>query len=497
MKRILTVEQMRKADAYTIQDKNIPAETLMERAGRALAELVENTVSRGEILCVCGGGNNGGDGFVCARLLLGKGYDVTAVCFATRKSELCEKTKKSYELAGGKTLETFPDKAFDLVVDCLLGTGTRGEIKAEYAKAIERINAYKACGAKVVSADIPSGLNGDNGKATVCVLADKTLCIGERKAGVYFGDGMDFSGELVDADIGIALPQDRYITLIEKQDVARILPRRKRNTHKGTYGKTAIVGGSDRFVGAPYLATLGALRSGAGYTYLYAPKSTWKGYALHLPEAIVAPVKIDGKHSLQAVLDKQAVAYGMGLGVSKRVSDGAKYLLQNYKGKLLLDADAINALAKYEKDNLSRIFTEKKCEVVLTPHVKEFARISGQTIEEILDKGACSAVEFAKTHGVIVVLKNAVTTVTDGEEIAVNVAGSAGQAKGGSGDALSGVITALMGQGVAPLDSVKAGVYLLGSSASILEREQGQYSMLATDVINGLGRVFVSLYDNE
>ena len=497
MKRILTVEQMRKADAYTIQDKNIPAETLMERAGSALAGLVENTVTRGKVLCVCGGGNNGGDGFVCARLLLGKGYDVTVVCFANRKSELCEKTKNAYETAGGKIVETFPETAFDLVVDCLLGTGTRGEIKAEYAQAIERINAYKACGAKVVSADIPSGLNGDNGRATVCVNADKTLCIGERKMGVYFGDGIDFSGELVDADIGIELPQDRYVTLIEKQDVARILPRRKRNTHKGTYGKTAIVGGSARFVGAPYLATLGALRSGAGYTYLYAPKSTWKGYALHLPEAIVAPIKIDGKRSLQAVLDKQAVAYGMGLGVSKRISDGAKYLLQNYTGKLLLDADAINALAIYEKDNVSRIFSEKKCEVVLTPHVKEFSRISGQTVEEILDKGAFSAVEFAKAHGVVVVLKNAVTTITDGEEISVNVAGSAGQAKGGSGDALSGVITALMGQGIAPLDSAKAGAYLLGVSATILEREQGQYSMLATDVINGLGRAFLSLYDNE
>ena len=495
MRRILTATQMRDADAYTIHEKNIPAETLMERAGTELAKLVEKTVQQGEIVCVCGGGNNGGDGFVCARVLLGKGYDVTVVCFAERKSELCEKTKMEYERAGGKTVETFPDTPFAAVVDCLLGTGFHGTLNEQYAHAIEKINGYKQRGATVISADIPSGLNGDNGKAGICVRADYTLCIAERKAGVYFGDGIDLAGKLVDADIGICLPENTYATLIEKQDIAMLLPRRNRNTHKGNYGKTAIVGGSRQYVGAAYLSTLAALRSGAGYTYLYAPKSTWKGYALHLPEAIVSPLTAGNSRDMRAVLDKQAVAYGMGMGVNKRTFDGARYLLNNYTGKLLLDADALNSIAQF--GDIPALFKDKRCQVVVTPHVKEFSRLSKQSVDEILDKGLYAATEFAKRYDVVVALKGAVTTVTDGESIWLNDKGSSGQAKGGSGDALSGVIAALMGQGLSPLDAAKSGVYLTGVSAELVEKDRGQYAMISSDVIDGLGKAFLTLYDNE
>lgn len=492
---------MREADGYTINALKVPSLTLMKRAGEALAREAENLVSQGETLCVCGGGNNGGDGYVCAEILLESGREVTVVCVGEGKSADNAVCKQSFLNAGGRVESVFPDKAFSLVIDCLLGTGFHGEPKPQYAEAIQKINAYKRAGSKVLSADIPSGLNGDNGQRTVCVEADVTLCIGEKKAGVYYGDGIDVAGKVLCSDIGIRLPEAGYATLIEKADVAKLLPKRKRNTHKGSYGRTAIVGGSAQYVGAGYLSAYACLRSGAGYTYLYVPQSVLPYYVLKNPELIVKALDGGGargmRETLDGLLQMQAIAYGMGMGVSKEVCEGAKFLLNEYTGRLVLDADALNALAKYEKGNLQSIFAHKKCEVVLTPHVKEFSRLTGQTSRGILEKGMLAPVEFAKMHAVTVLLKGAVTTVTDGNQIRVNVAGSAGQAKGGSGDALSGVIAGLLGQGLSALDGAIAGVYLLGKSAENVEKSTGEYAMLATDVIDGLGTVFNELHATE
>lgn len=492
---------MREADRYTINGLGTPSLTLMERAGEALANEAEKLVSQGEVLCVCGNGNNGGDGYVCAEILLERGREVTAVCVGESKSEENAVCKQRFINAGGKVSETFPEKAFSLVVDCLLGTGFRGIPKDAHADAIARINAYRNAGAKVLSADIPSGLNGDNGLQSLCVEADVTLCIGEKKAGVFYGDGIDVAGELVRADIGIALPETNYAKRIEKEDVAKRLPQRKRNTHKGRYGRVAIVGGSALYAGAGYLSAYACLRSGAGYTYLYVPKQVLPYYVLKSPELIVKALDGGNAKAMQQcfeeLLQMQAIAYGMGMGVSKEVCEGAKYLLNEYTGKLVLDADALNALAKYEKGNLQEIFGHKKCEVLLTPHVKEFSRLTGMTVKEILEKGMLAPVEFAKEHGAVVLLKGAVTTVTNGQEIAVNTAGSAGQAKGGSGDALSGLVAGLLGQGLSVFDGACAGAYLLGKSAENTEEKTGQYAMLATDVIDGLGQAFIDLYKTE
>ena len=501
MKRILIVAQMREADRYTINDREVPSLTLMRRAGEALSREAEKIISQGEVLCVCGGGNNGGDGYVCAEILLESGREVTVVSVGESKSTDNAVCKQRFIDAGGRVQTDFPDRTYSLVVDCILGTGFYGEPKQEYAEAIARVNAYKRAGAKILSADIPSGLNGDNGKKSVCVEADVTLCIGEEKAGVYYGDGIDVAGEVRCADIGILLPEKNYAIRTEEEEVKKLLPKRKRNTHKGSYGRVAIIGGSAQYFGAGYLSAYGCLRAGAGYTYLYVPQSVLGYYVLKNPEMIVRALDGAGVRGMRKTLDEilqmQAVAYGMGMGVTKEVCEGAKYLLQEYTGKLLLDADALNALAKYEKGNLQPIFANKKCEVVLTPHVKEFSRLTGESVDEILEKGMLAPVEFAKRHEVTVLLKGAVTTITNGESIAVNAVGSAGQAKGGSGDALSGVIAGLMGQGLSAFDGAVAGAYLLGKSAKNLEKTISEYAMLATDVIDGLGAVFSELYVTE
>lgn len=503
--RLLTVEQMREADRYTIEEVGISALELMERAGRALSFHAEEMVGlngkriRERVLCVCGGGNNGGDGFVCARLLNERGQEADVVFVGEKCSEECAVNKQRFVALGGKILEQMPTRGYAVVVDCLLGTGFHGEPKASAQAAIAGINALKQQGAKVLSADIPSGVNGNNGSVAGCaVRADKTLCIGEVKQGVYLGDGIDYAGEVLCVDIGIELPADTYTTLLTDKTVSGLLPKRKRNSHKGTYGKAAIIAGSAAYTGAAYLSAAACLRGGAGYTYLYLPKALTSAFALKLPETLLVPLcegeslSFAGANFL-SVCKMQSIGYGMGMGTCEDVAAGAEYLIRNYTGKLVLDADGINSLAAYRAESLNEIFANKKCDVVLTPHVKEFSRISEKSVVEIMQDPVAASEEFAKKHGVTVLLKNAVSVITDGKQTCFNAEGNAGQAKGGSGDVLSGVITSLCACGLSVYDAARIGAYVTGRAAVLAAQKQGEYSLLASDVIAYLGRAFLSL----
>ena len=500
MKYVLTNAQMRAADKYTIEEVGEPSLALMERAGIALADEAETIAPRGRIVCVCGGGNNGGDGFVCARQLLKRDRDVEAVFLPCKTSPECEINRSEFEMLGGKIGNRLPEGKIALVVDCLFGTGFHGELDEKAAELVLEINALKARGVKILSADVPSGVNGENGfAARETVEADVTLCIGELKTGVFLNDGIDFSGTPKRADIGIFLPHvDEYAQLVEREDVRKLLPKRKRNSHKGTYGKAAIVAGSDEYSGAAYLAVKAALRSGVGYTALFTPEAVLPHYLLKAPEALLEPLNEGGRvafneENFEKLLSYDAIAYGMGMGLCEDAYLGVKYLLENYTGKLILDADALNALAKFGKAEMQTLFEKKRCFVVMTPHIKEFSRISDLTVTEILSAGAAAAKPFAKAYGVTVLLKNAVTTVTDGEKVYLSIAGTAGQAKGGSGDALSGVIAGLCASGLSVTDGAIAGAYLAGTAAEFAAREYGEYSLLATDVIEKLGAAFLSL----
>ncbi len=501
MRYILTNAQMRAADKFTIENLGVPSLLLMERAGAALAEEAQKLCPDGGILCVCGGGNNGGDGFVCARILLQKGRDAAVFCAAEKFSEECRKNKEEFEKLGGEIYAVFPRKRFALMVDCLFGTGFSGELEGKNAAAADFINFS---GAKVLSADIPSGVSGDSGVAAKrAVQAHRTLCIGEYKAGVFLGDGIDLSGERARTDIGIALPGlgnegDGYAFLVGRKEAAALLPPRKRNTHKGTYGKTAIVAGSAKYTGAAYLASSAALKSGAGYTYLFAPEQLLSLYALKLPEVLLAQIGEGDRISFteknfEKLLSFDSIAFGMGAEVSEDVFAGVKYLLKTYKGKLILDADALNSLAKYGRNTFEELFAGKKCDVLVTPHIKEFSRLTGECVGALLEKGLDAPKSFAQNYGVTVLLKGAATVVSDGKKTAVSVAGTPAQAKGGSGDVLAGVIAGLCAGGLSAFDGGCAGAYLAGTAAELAAKETGEYSMTACDEIAFLGKAFLSL----
>ncbi len=506
MNYVLTNDEMRRADGYTIEKLGVPSLTLMERAGLALANEAERLAPKGEILCVCGGGNNGGDGFVCARILKARGRQTDIVCFAQKTSADCLAMQKKWLEGGGEILSEFPEEEYALVIDCLFGTGFHGRLTGKEEGFALQINLLKGKGAKVLSADIPSGVNGANGRVDgVAVRADVTLCLGELKIGALAGDGLDYAGACKRADIGIVLPDGEYYRLVDREEVGLLLPKRRRNSHKGSYGRAAIVAGSAEYTGAAYLsaaaylAAAGCLRAGAGYTTLFLPKDILPYYILKLPEILLCESNEGGRYAfneeiMRKLLSYDSVAFGMGMGASQEVCRGVEWLLSHYEGRLILDADGLNSLAAYGEPYVA--FAAKKCDVLVTPHAKEFSRLSGYTMEEIAKEGGRLAVEFAKKTGANVLLKNALTVITDGKEKVLNSTGCSGQAKGGSGDVLSGVLAALCAQGANTLQAAKIGAYLTGKAAELAAAQIGEYSLTASDVIAYLGRAFLFVTEN-
>lgn len=498
---ILTDRQMRFADEYTIKTLGTPSLILMDRAGLALAREAENFVPQGKILCVCGGGNNGGDGFVCARELSVRGREVEVLCRAEKFSEDCLKNKTEWENRGGRVLTEIGENEYALVIDCLVGMGLKGALRGETERLANEINRLKERGTKVLSADIPSGICGENGFAYgVAVKADRTLCIGEIKVGACFADGLDYSGEVLRADIGIKLPEKdgEYARLLDDKKVKTLLPIRKRNTHKGSYGKVAIVGGSIEYTGAPYLSACACLRSGAGYTTLFTPSKLLPYYIAKQPELLLKSTNDGDRYAfteeiLRELCQYNCVAFGMGTGVSEEVYQGVKGLLENYTGKLVLDADGLNSLAKYGKEEMSALFANKKCEVVITPHCKEFSRLCGKEVRKIQEEGIFAPTAFAKAFGVVVLLKSSASVITDGVRTFVSATGNSGQAKGGSGDVLAGVIAGLCGSGASVFDGACAGSYLSGVASEEGAKIHGEYSLTATDSIQNLGKAFLRI----
>lgn len=496
MQKSFTVKQMRAADEYTIRTLGVPSLDLMERAGAAIADEAVKAAERlgiDDVLVVCGGGNNGGDGFVAARLLDKKGIETQVLCLAQKFSPDCAAMKEKFT---GEILGRIPRRRYKLIIDCIFGTGLSRAVSGVEADLIGFINSN---GAYVISADIPSGLNGDNGLVMgVCVKADLTVTVGEYKNGLFLNDGADLCGKIVRADIGIdSSVCENTAFFAEDRDVAGYFPPRKRNTHKGNYGKVTLVAGSKAYSGAAFLSCGAALRLGAGYTQLCVPQGLFFVYAGRLPEAIVTCFSgeegfVYNEKDLDEIMSAQCVVLGMGCGVSLELYKMTAYLLQNYTGNLVIDADGLNSLAKYGAE----ILKNKKCRVLLTPHIKEFSRLSGFSTAEILQDGIDAAKNLARDYDVTVLLKSAVSVLTDGESVYLNLRGGAALAKGGSGDVLAGMIGATCARGVPLTQAALVGSYLMGVAAEICEEEKGQYSVVASDVIQHIPNAVLRITEN-
>lgn len=478
MERILTVEQMRAADRYTIDKLGITEEILVDRAGQALSSEISSRYRGGRVLVCVGKGNNGADGLVCAKNLANiHGFMV--------KTFIVEQD----------SLDIFNEK-FDIIVDCLFGTGLNRAVEGKFKQTIEKINDS---GAVIISCDIPSGLNGDSGLVMgVAVKANITIAIQELKIGYFLNDGVDYTGEIVVKDIGISVWEEDFLKRLRFKDIKRFFPDRARNTHKGCFGKVAIIGGSKNYSGSVMLSLSAflALKTGVGYSNLLIPESLYSIYAAKFPECLITPIKdqdgniVFDRENLEKILSYDSIALGMGVGVSTDIYQTIKFLLENYNGKLIIDADGLNSLAKYGIE----ILKNKKCQVVLTPHIGEFLRLSKKDKIELFNDQIALAKEFAKEYNVYLVLKSAVSIITDGENTFINTKGCSGMARAGSGDALIGVMSGLLAFNEITVESISCACYTFGFAGELAQKTLTPYSMTATDLIKGLEEAVKNIY---
>lgn len=477
--------QVKQIDKAAI-DSGSPGAILMKRAGRAAFEEI---VARwpGHKLCVlCGGGNNGGDGYIVAALA--KQQNIEVVLFYAKAPDSLR--FEAADAARYAKQEAVPMQPLEegvlqgllstdtVIVDAILGTGVAGCLSAEYLDAINWINA---CSSKVFSIDVPSGICSASGHvADACVQADVTMSFIGRKCGLYTAAGPHFSGERVFDSLGI---EDSILNVVEAKAVLLdALPlakklQRARGAHKGDSGHVAVVGGEQNMAGAAAMAAEASLYSGSGLTSLFTRPENVSPAQSRLPEVMVCGVRPDQSNSetfTQHFDRASVICAGPGLGTGQWSSALFEKVLSSSAPKVL-DADALNLLATYEKE-------VKAEDHILTPHPGEAARLLGTDVSNV-QKDRFSAVKaLQKKYGGVVILKGSGTLITDGDLIWLCSEGNPGMAVGGMGDILAGVIAALLAQGLSLLEAAQLGVQTHSFAADCLAGRQGEIGMRATEL---------------
>lgn len=499
MTEIVSAVEMRRSDLATIAG-GVSGRELMHRAARGIFESYSSW--QGPTAILCGGGNNAGDGYALALLLQEAGVE----CRILRVSDQLSEDGAFYLsrcLEAGIPVDSFcADKELSWageIVDCIFGTGFHGVPEGLAKSAIEAINR---AGRPVVSADINSGLDATSGRASVAVRSDLTVSIGTRKYGHYLADAKDYIGQLANVDIGIPILGKRA-RLLSCEAVREILGERRQNSHKGDFGYVAILGGCAEYAGAVKLSSMGcaALRAGCGVATVAIPASISDAVAPYLLESTLTRLPDDGEggmrfspEALDALCKRHsALALGMGWGRREDNPRILEYILKEKEIRLIIDADGLYALSVLPHE----ILAESGCHVVLTPHMGEFARLVGRSVEEISKDPVEVAEEYAARMGVTLLLKGATTVVTDGKETYLVDRGSAGMATAGSGDVLSGVLCGLLGsRGADPL-TVAAGAYLAGRAGELAALEMTPIAMLASDTVAMLPRAIREITERK
>ncbi len=526
--RAITSKEAKELDLWAIEKLGIPRAALMENAGRETAETVLSETGEGSSIVLVGGpGNNGGDGFVAARYLKSAGHNISA--FLLGKSQNVKgEAKVNLDIAknlGVKIIEITEEKDLkhlkqalskaQIVIDAIFGTGLSRSIQGLTATVVDLINSAKTANQyKIISVDVPSGLDATTGKVGKhCIKSDITVTFAYPKIGLLEYPGSDFSGKIVIVDIGIPklnplFPEEQKSqkkiirselkgsNIIDSSRVSKIIPQRKAQSHKGTYGNVFILGGSSGMSGALIMAARGSLRSGAGLVRIGLPESLRNITDAMCAETITIGLKETNVGTLSSAALSQitehyqkseAFAVGPGMSTNKETVELIKSFVTKVKrtkngAPLVIDADALNALS----DNME-ILKNSKIPIIITPHPGEAARITKKKTSEIQKKRAEIAKGLSKRLGVITVLKGAYTVIASQKgEAFINVTGNPGMATAGMGDVLTGVISGLAAQGLPPINAAIAGVYLHGLAGDIGAKLKGELGLIASDVIEAL-----------
>lgn len=495
MIEVVSNDNMRKSDQHTVALLN-SVDTLIERAAKSIFDSVS---WKSPVAIVTGKGNNSSDGFLLAVLLKNAGILTELFCIS---NDLCDTSRFYFNKAVSSgvsvnySLDKLNKKSFNTVVDCIFGTGFRGEANGIFKEAIEKINRS---GAYIVSVDINSGLGGDSGLGKCCVHSDLTVSLGYFKSGHFLNNAKDVIKNKINCNIGIELV-DKPAYLIEKTDIKHLFANRPNNSNKGDYGLVTLIGGSLLYSGAAKLANLAlsALRCGAGISRLAVPECIVDAVLPYVLEGTVFPLDscedkyIFNENTSRKLTDKvTAAAVGMGMGNSPEVKRLLEYLLCEYKGRLIIDADGLNALSAMD----TSICKNASCRLILTPHPKEFERLSKEKFEDFKYDLVGAAKKYAKNTGVILLLKGTTTIVTDGDTTYLIDRGCAGMATAGSGDVLSGVLAGICGY-VDDKDlllAVAAGAYVAGLAGEIASKEIPDVCMIASDTVNAIPKAVLKI----
>jgi NAD(P)H-hydrate epimerase len=515
--KILSAEEIRQCDQYTIQHEPIASIDLMERAASKCVDwldkngYVENTSPtesfRQEFSIFCGKGNNGGDGLAIARMLSEKKYPVTVNILefghkGTEDFQINLARLHQYpdiEIRFIQTEENFHEQnKNEIIIDALFGSGLNRAIEGVTAKLIEHINQS---GCEIISIDIPSGLFTDasskaplpDGQGNTIIKAKHTLSFQSYKLAMLVAENSEYVGEVHILDIGLL--QDFYnsiqnpFELVDGTIIQTIYKPRNRFAHKGNFGHALLVAGSYGKIGAAVLSAKACLRSGVGLLTCHIPKCGYDILQTFVPEAmVITDVNEEFITKIDDDLTKyKTIGIGPGIGIAAETKKMLKELLKNYRSPIVLDADALNIMAS-QKTFLKSIPPGS----ILTPHQKEFERLFGESDNDF-DR-IQQAMQKAKELNCVIVLKGHHTLIATPEgKFFFNSTGNAGMATAGSGDVLTGIITGLLAQGCNSDEAAILGVYLHGLAGDFAAKEFSMEAMIAGDIIKNLGLAFTSL----
>ena len=529
---------MKNVDSYSINTLGIPSVVLMERAALSVTEAIESKVKGNihtDIICVCGRGNNGADGLAVARQLYLKGYNVDVYIINSHASTKEFDIQLNIIKNLGIECINSPDfSKYGVIVDALFGNGLSRELAGEARIVVDTINKCSTSvrsqytqnsdnngNRLVVAVDIPSGISASTGVVMgSAVNADITVTFGFEKIGHILYPAASYCGKIIRKDIGFAQYPDmtRDIFTYDYSDISDMLPLRKPDGNKGTFGKALVIAGSRLYGGAAVLSSRAAARIGAGLVRALTHISNRTAVITGNMECIVDTYDTDEEcgdfvKNTETLVDKcicwaDVVCIGPGLSMEESAVKLVRSVSAKKNIKKLYDADALNIIAQYKIEldgsnddvdyeaggnsgNASYKDDMSDKNVVVTPHIGEMSRLTGLDIAVIKNNPIDTARTYSREHNCVCVLKDARTIVSDGERVYINMSGNDGMATGGSGDVLSGIITGLMAQGLTTFEASALGVYIHGCAGDEAALSNGKYSMVAGDIIDNIKNVLI------
>lgn len=517
MKTVVNAALMQAVDSYTIEKAGIPAIVLMERAALSVVEQVKkHSQKTDKILAVSGTGNNGADGIAAARILCMEGYRVD-ILLAGEEGKASLLAKQQLTIARNLGISIYNNiviSEYTIIIDAIFGIGLSRDITGTYKSLIEEINQGKHM---VFSVDIPSGLSADTAKPMgISIKADYTITFGLNKIGLILYPGCEYAGKVTVADIGfpcraVEAVNSRYF-VYDSSDLDK-LPVRKNDSNKGTFGKVLIIAGSVNMSGACYFSAKAAYRTGAGLVKVVTAEENRVILQSGLPEALLYTYNADSfdtdgiKKLMNEIRWASVIVIGPGIGINENARRLLELVLKYAVVPLIVDADGINLLAlkineqeQIKQENrkeagFSRIEAIAAClpkHTVLTPHLKELSVLLNIPLENIVGHLLETADYCTLNNDLIFALKDARTVVALNDKRYINTTGNNGMSTGGSGDVLTGIIAGLIAQGLEPEEAARLGVYIHGRAGDQSLETKGNYSLMASDVIDGIPLVLKS-----